>query len=588
MTFNENELKHQIEINNEQEKLLKNKIKLESDIFSNKYALKSLERQLNDINKKLADLKSIKNFLFNHRASSQTKRDLSFKLNTIKNSLEESQKKLADLKNKLNEINQKLEKIESELKYKIPGALTVEDEIISISDENVDKAIYSDYNGFKELVVHCTDFFPKNGKLLCNYDGNKPIKTEIEFNGVSKEIKGISHRHTCHFIINNVVISHAYGNWDQKKFVIIEPLEPHKNQFVSLNNGDAFTYGSLDLQKPILLVREDCYNEIPQNEISNFNIIKYKGRYDNCTLNILRILGIPIKYFDENNPTHYLSVEMQTENILNDRDLCINYLKNNNWDGKSNVILSEKDIFNLYDIVKSSKGNDYFKRAFENLTNLKVEELNILQNTNIDFICYMTIFGIEKVSNGYTFKNDDSIYYIFDKFQDKTNQQLTKDEKITLYSSIYSSVDIQEMQKLYEQYETYKQQSEISNKSNNIPDLSSMSTKSLFEFENIEIAKRVVESLEKSDEIKIHLTQSGCEIVIKDLASKYNNEYLESNGVKYKIDDYANNFLIITQTIAADNVQEMIDKYRYFQNIIINCKTENLDTIKDAQIQQTL
>ena len=110
-------------------------------------------------------------------------------------------------------------------------------------NNNLDNSIIVDKND-DEYIFHRTDFFPKNGIILCNYDGNKTYpQVKVHFNGIEKNCNSISHRHTVHFTVNHVVQDTSLGEgvWSKKKYTIIEPKKEHDNQYIIPSFSDLFT-----------------------------------------------------------------------------------------------------------------------------------------------------------------------------------------------------------------------------------------------------------------------------------------------------------------------------------------------------------
>lgn len=83
-------------------------------------------------------------------------------------------------------------------------------------------------------MVHCTNFFPKNHKILSTYDGNRIYSKKITNGKVSKNCITRSHRHTVHFSLNSVVANtgDGRGSWDDVNMIVVEPYKYHKNEFL--------------------------------------------------------------------------------------------------------------------------------------------------------------------------------------------------------------------------------------------------------------------------------------------------------------------------------------------------------------------
>ena len=143
-------------------------------------------------------------------------------------------------------------------------------------------------------------------------------------------------------------------------------------------------------------------------------------------------LGYPI--FDNeaaaNAAGHSHSPEGHSENALNSRNLAINYMFDTNWDGKSEIKLSEEDVINLFKIITScgilSRGigmvtercyGDLQRYARENNFDINFNVLNFIIGT-----------GLYKMSDGnYSFKSDDEVYETIKKLYDTKDYEINFD-----------------------------------------------------------------------------------------------------------------------------------------------------------------
>lgn len=82
------------------------------------------------------------------------------------------------------------------------------------------------------IAVHLTDTFPEDGILRTRFSYDPSII-----------------RDTIHFSINGSVGSHMYGNWDNKRYAILVPLERIKDRIVNYNPVDTFILGDLELSE---------------------------------------------------------------------------------------------------------------------------------------------------------------------------------------------------------------------------------------------------------------------------------------------------------------------------------------------------
>ena len=97
---------------------------------------------------------------------------------------------------------------------------------------NLGKGIKTDIENV--YMVHLTDFFPKNHRILSTYDGNKISSKDkegneivVSLNGNKKSVIVPSHRHTVHFTLNTVVeqAKDGAGDWSDCPIAVIEPFK---------------------------------------------------------------------------------------------------------------------------------------------------------------------------------------------------------------------------------------------------------------------------------------------------------------------------------------------------------------------------
>lgn len=90
------------------------------------------------------------------------------------------------------------------------------------------------------IAVHLTDYFPEKGVI-------KPLgqATLLRFGTADKALP----RQTIHFSLNGSVSAHLYGDWTNKKYAILLPLDLITNRIYCLNPADTYIVGSLGLPK---------------------------------------------------------------------------------------------------------------------------------------------------------------------------------------------------------------------------------------------------------------------------------------------------------------------------------------------------
>ena len=277
---------------------------------------------------------------------------------------------------------------------------------VPIIDENSD-ITPSEFND-KKFLVHCTDYFPKDGIIYSKYDTKSEGYVNVSYGKIVKSCRAMNHRHTVHFTLNAKVESHEFGNWDTKKYILFDPLDNHKDVSFNQDPGDYFCYGSLPLSSDaVLLVREDCYDDIPSSFISKFKVFKYRGNSSECVKSFLHRSGTDVIDINSKTPGHTQSFEYRQEKILKDRDAMINFYKDNTYTYGDDLKLAINDLECLYNIDCHNFGSGILSNVFlpEYLLSKGVTDIEEQK-----FMCFLANFGIKKSQDGiYSLKDDDEI-----------------------------------------------------------------------------------------------------------------------------------------------------------------------------------
>ncbi|MBR3362434.1 MAG: hypothetical protein IKG40_00745 [Bacilli bacterium] len=136
------------------------------------------------------------------------------------------------------------------------------------------------------MLVRTTDSFPFYHEIHTPlYDGAYDFEGSMYFHYIIvdklKEIYGDkwkeeyekykifseNPRDTLHFTINGLVQSHMQGNFDERKFILLEPLKHHIDESIrSLRPEDTYYKGNMSLlNEAALIISEDVFNEIKNN-----------------------------------------------------------------------------------------------------------------------------------------------------------------------------------------------------------------------------------------------------------------------------------------------------------------------------------
>lgn len=137
-----------------------------------------------------------------------------------------------------------------------------------------------------------------------------------------------------HFSLNSIVgnTRDGKGNWDDINMIVVEPYKYHKNEFLrALIGFDSFIYGSVNLSdEAIIFINKDDIKLIPEDEIEKWNIVTCDRSLKGT---VKSYLGEKLEDYVLNDPGHSHSNEYGLEQGLQCRDLAINYIRDNNFDG---------------------------------------------------------------------------------------------------------------------------------------------------------------------------------------------------------------------------------------------------------------
>ena len=272
---------------------------------------------------------------------------------------------------------------------------------IDLDNTEKDKDPIDIANPEKYVMVHATSFFPRNHKVLTAHDGNNVTGQNIYFDKILySNLTVTNHRLTTHYTLNTRVEDNDGGSWKDKKYVIIEPLEPHLQQLLSLSVNDSYTYGSMDLtNQAIILGSKESLDEIPEEEQKSFLLIQIDGDSQEKGVNaVLKMLGYQVHTINPNDASHKSSFESTFEHFYSSRDAIVRIIKNQLGNFERNIVLSEKDIAYLYSLLTYIKNNDALCRkniviTKNNIGKLSTEELEELSkelNIPAEFIRVVT------------------------------------------------------------------------------------------------------------------------------------------------------------------------------------------------------
>ena len=369
-----------------------------------------LNRRLDELNKKYNELNNFSKKVLHPLKTRKEKEKIEEEIENIKKQLQETQEKLNQLRKRSAEISTKSKELEKDLTM-LPECFTIGKKgLLTITSENSKNVKNIDFSDSpSELMVHVTDYYPRNKTILTNYDGEKRGTVKIQKNGVCKECEALSHRNTVHFTINNVVTAttDGAGSWEQPKYVIIEPMHLHTDVIAYINPSDSWTHGSLKLSdQAILLVNEEYIDELPEEAYKDYKVILYRGNYASCIQQAILSLNGKLYPTERNNVSHARSIEKKSEYSLNHRNLFINYIRNNSYKGKEPISIKEEEIPILYDLMIQNPRTEPNIDEFYKL----VKKYDTDENT----LKFYYLFGfMRNMNKTFSLKNDKEMYDLF-------------------------------------------------------------------------------------------------------------------------------------------------------------------------------
>ena len=209
---------------------------------------------------------------------------------------------------------------------------------------NGDSVEYTDKEyGIEDCVlVRTTDIFPMDGIVETPINGNAYEfgKSSILGEAISKKVRekhpnyymteeaGENYsrelaeyevcfetcRRTIHFAMNGLVGTTAYGNFDNKPFVIFEPLKYHLDPSLkSLRVEDVYFDNDMKLSNECAILLEENYLRENSNnlefleQLKNFKVYVYRGNQQAAVSKVLSDLGYDSFLVSSNGYTNGLS-----------------------------------------------------------------------------------------------------------------------------------------------------------------------------------------------------------------------------------------------------------------------------------------
>lgn len=502
--------------------------KLYPIINNQEYEVNELDKQIENLEVKNQNVGIISKFLKSFKLGKGYKNDLE-----IQKIIREKQKLEKELENNQNQVKtiqdqritlQNQKEVASE---KVNKCVKEEDERLVITDEDyVEKFTeksYEDIDIDKKVLVHCTNLFPKNHMLLTNYDGDKVQEGAYEYRGVTKKLNTMSHRHTLHFTINNRVqnTSKGEGTWDDCIYMIVDQLKPIKNKIEHENPSDSWTGESIKLSnEAVILVKLQEKDGLKNENLNGYKVCYYDGDPIKCLRNFLKINGYETIETYANYSAHSDgSARSMQEDILTERDLIINYMKDNKCLKKDIPVFSTKEMTMIIDIFSKALSLPY---ELKELIISEIEKDSSFEFQKPDLLRiadFMIRTGVKKTEDGkYKFASDEDVYKIAKAYINTNDAQLITidDEELNLIKEMYNL-----REELHKEYEARKHPS--------FEEIASMKVKDLYKFEN----QLALETLQKNIEIykNAHLSEIAEDNLKLDISFRITLEENEERNI---------------------------------------------------------
>lgn len=242
------------------------------------------EKKTNEINKLRNRLRELEEQIDNYKRGYDRKR-----------SIEEIQNELFGIEDKIEELKEELYNkdytkiIKHNIENNIQIILTEEDKELFINEYREETNIRYDRGRKIEklediMLVHKTDYIPQNSELGTRMTSDVVDEITPEIEGKEYKVNLRPYRNTLHFAVNHEVISHGFGNWSKKKYMIIVPLTDIPKEKIRNNNEvDTYTRGEIKLTS-------NCYIICPKEDIE-----KVKKENPQCI-----VIG-----YDDTKPINY-------------------------------------------------------------------------------------------------------------------------------------------------------------------------------------------------------------------------------------------------------------------------------------------
>lgn len=159
----------------------------------------------------------------------------------------------------------------------IPFCLNEEDRACA-NEENKYYNNNKKYLNLSELIlVHKTSFAPNGDKITSSVNSGAFFEKTFVLNKVSKSYKITDFRNTIHFCLNGEVSSHAYGDFDNRKYAVLQPLiEDLASTIKGFNPSDTYFEDDVVLNGAYILCPFEERELVSQRNPQSL-VVPYKG-----------------------------------------------------------------------------------------------------------------------------------------------------------------------------------------------------------------------------------------------------------------------------------------------------------------------
>ena len=456
----------------------------------------------------------------------------------LQKEIEELEYSLPESLEKKNKISEKKDKIRELSQYYI-GPVSMDDNnniIINsigttpISEKGNNKAIdpeelECELEKNRLFFVHSTSFFPKNHKVLSNFDGKKKHIEKIYKAKSIIEEEVQSYRHTVHFSLNRKVPNTGsnIGNWDDAQYIIIEPAKGHISELAfGLRTADNFTKETVKLSNEcIILMNKESYDKLPEELKKEYPIVLCDGDLSECVSILLNQTGYDVYHNNPLDNTHWQSKYMRCQVSLEHRESVMKYVL-----GEESRIPTLEDITEVITILQEMTSE---MAMTDGTSNELAEELGLSQ----DFIEIIISHGINVTSSNELQLMD--YYELLDNW-DNPSYLIEK-----LKPNIAKLKELEEMFQKRQKENNYATDKELYECPN-------MTLKELREAKNQKILERLIDYIDLESNTKIILKTNG----IYERKPAYNTNGEEIEG------KYVDTFIAPLDA----TIEEIVKKYK--------------------------